>query len=163
MAARLFAVLVLARGLAWPGGEARALQAHEVLDDPALEARAREISAGLRCLVCQNQSIDDSDAQLARDLRTIVRERLVAGDSDEQVVGFVVARYGEYVLLNPPVRAQTLVLWGSPLILLAIGLLAILGLRRGQAAVAAPAPLSAEEQKRVEALLGDPPEGGAKP
>ena len=94
----------------------------EVLKDPALEARARIISQDLRCLVCQNQSIDDSNATLAKDLRVIVRERLTAGDSNEQVFAFVVSRYGNYVLLDPPLQANTILLWASPFLMLAIAL-----------------------------------------
>ena len=97
----------------------------EILPDPALEARAREISHDLRCMVCQNQSIDDFEAPLARDLRLLVRERLKAGDSDRQVVDFMVARYGEFVLLKPRVSWHTAILWGAPLTILIIGLFAI--------------------------------------
>ena len=103
----------------------------EILQDPALEARARVISQDLRCLVCQNQSIDDSNATLAKDLRMIVRERLTAGDSNEQVFGYVVSRYGNYVLLDPPFQADTFLLWASPFLILAIALgAALLYLRR---------------------------------
>jgi cytochrome c-type biogenesis protein CcmH len=103
----------------------------EVLPDPALEARARVISQDLRCLVCQNQSIDDSNAPLAKDLRVIVRERLTAGDSNEQVFGYVVSRYGNYVLLKPPLQADTFLLWASPFIILVIALsVALIYLRR---------------------------------
>jgi cytochrome c-type biogenesis protein CcmH len=102
-----------------------AVQVDEILPDPALEARAREISHDLRCMVCQNQSIDDSEAPLARDLRLLVRERLKAGDSDTQVVDFMVARYGEFVLLKPRMSWHTAILWGAPLTILMIGLFAI--------------------------------------
>jgi cytochrome c-type biogenesis protein CcmH len=102
-----------------------AVQVDEILPDPALEARAREISSELRCMVCQNQSIDDSEAPLARDLRLLVRERLKAGDSDSQVVDFMVARYGEFVLLKPRVSWHTAILWGAPLTILIAGLVAI--------------------------------------
>ena len=102
-----------------------AVQVDEILPDPALEARAREISSELRCMVCQNQSIDDSEAPLARDLRLLVRERLKAGDSDRQVVDFMVARYGEFVLLKPRVSWHTAILWGAPLTILIAGLFAI--------------------------------------
>lgn len=99
--------------------QAYAVQPDEILDDPVLEERARDISAGLRCLVCQNQSIDDSDADLARDLRIVVRERLVDGDSDEEVLDYVVARYGEFVLLKPTFSGHNLVLWlAAPLVFL---------------------------------------------
>jgi len=93
---------------------ALAVEPDEVLDDPVLEARAREISKNLRCVVCQNQSIDESNADLARDLRILVRERLVAGDSDQEVIDFVVARYGDFVLLNPPMKGITYALWFGP-------------------------------------------------
>ena len=102
-----------------------AVQVDEILPDPALEARARAISHDLRCMVCQNQSIDDSEAPLARDLRLLVRERLKAGDSDTQVVDYMVARYGEFVLLKPRMSWHTAILWGAPLTILIIGLFAI--------------------------------------
>ncbi len=102
-----------------------AVQVDEILPDPGLEARAREISHELRCMVCQNQSIDDSEAPLARDLRLLVRERLKVGDSDTQVVDFMVARYGEFVLLKPRVSWHTAILWGAPLAILIAGLLGI--------------------------------------
>jgi cytochrome c-type biogenesis protein CcmH len=125
----------------------------EMLDDPTLEARAREISGDLRCLVCQNQSIDDSDADLARDLRIIVRERLVAGDTDAQVMRYVVDRYGEFVLLNPVVAPHTLLLWiATPLVLLIGGIAVLIGVQRRRRTTAAAATvLSAEE----EAVLKD--------
>src|SRR5450631_4229575 len=102
-----------------------AVQVDEILPDPALEARAREISHELRCMVCQNQSIDDSEAPLARDLRLLVRERLKAGDSDAEVVDFMVARYGEFILLKPRMSWHTVILWGAPLTILIAGLLAL--------------------------------------
>ena len=102
-----------------------AVQVDEILPDPGLEARARAISHDLRCMVCQNQSIDDSEAPLARDLRLLVRERLKAGDTDMQVVDFMVARYGEFVLLRPRVNWHTAILWGAPLAILIVGLFAI--------------------------------------
>ena len=154
-AAVVFALMV---ALMWsPAG---AVMPDEVLADPVLEARARDISKNLRCLVCQNQSIDDSDAGLARDLRVIVRERLVAGDSDGEVIDFVVNRYGDFVLLNPPFKATTYVLWIGPVVIGALGLLAVVIFfrrRRVTAGGEAPAPLSEEEKKRLEALLEDPP------
>ncbi len=135
-------------------GPARAVLPDEVLADAGLEARARHISTGIRCLVCQNQSIDESDADLARDLRLLIRERLTAGDSDAAVVDFLVARYGEFVLLQPRLSAQTVLLWGAPIafVLLGAGLAFVVVRRRG-AAVAGSAPLTAEEMRRVEALL----------
>jgi len=135
-----------------------AVSPDEVLDDPVLEERAREISKGLRCLVCQNQSIDDSDAGLARDLRLLVRERLVAGDSDEEVVNYIVSRYGEFVLLRPPFKLGTLVLWLGPLFLVLIGLVSIvIFFRRNREAVdrkkATVLPLSDMEQRRLRKIL----------
>jgi cytochrome c-type biogenesis protein CcmH len=135
----------------WP---ATAVEPNEVLADPALEARAREISRGLRCVVCQNESIDESSADLAHDLRVLVRERLVAGDSDEQVVQYIVDRYGDFVLLRPPVKPETYLLWASPAILLLIAAAIIaIYLRRHRGGGMAPPPLTAEEQARVDALL----------
>lgn len=137
---------------------ALAVEPDEVLEDPVLEARAREISKGLRCLVCQNQSIDDSDAGLARDLRIIVRERLTAGDTDAQVVAFAVERYGDFVLLEPPFKATTWLLWGGPalvLILGGIGVAVFLRRRRATAAGTAPPPLTGAERARLDTLLGD--------
>ena len=133
-------------------GPAAAVQPDEQLSDPALESRAREISAELRCLVCQNQSIDDSDAPLARDLRLLVRDRLQAGDSDEQVLDFLVARYGEFVLLRPRLSIETVLLWGTPLIALGIGaLVAMLWLRRS-ARSGVPELLSPEEEAALERI-----------
>lgn len=128
----------------------------EMLTDPAQEHRARELSKDLRCLVCQNQSIDDSDADLAKDLRVIVRERIKAGDSDDLVRKFVVDRYGDYVLLKPPFKGTTLVLWVGPFVLFAGALAVVFGFyRRRKAAAEAPPPppLSSEEQRRLEKLL----------
>jgi cytochrome c-type biogenesis protein CcmH len=139
--------------LAFAIGPAAAVDPREQLQDPKLEARAREISAGLRCLVCQNQSIDDSDAGLARDLRLIVRQQLQKGASDQQVIDYVVARYGEFVLLNPRLRLNTLLLWLSPLLLLAGGgVLAARIVRRQPETREAP-PLTPEEQKELQSLL----------
>jgi cytochrome c-type biogenesis protein CcmH len=131
-----------------------AVQPDEVLKDPVLEARARAISAGLRCLVCQNQSIDDSDAPLARDLRLIVRERLSAGDSDAAVRDYVAARYGDFVLLKPPFGPATLLLWLTPLLVLA-GAAAFIWrkTRQGTIAAAEVAPLGTEERARLDRLL----------
>ena len=135
---------------------ARAVQPDEVLPNQALEQRARNISGGLRCLVCQNQSIDDSDAPLAKDLRILVRERLVAGDSDRAVVDFVVARYGDFVLLRPPMDARTIALWAAPFTILAAGLLFLWRRRRMNAAPAAATPaLTADEQRRLDELTRD--------
>ncbi len=145
-------VLLLTLLLAMP---AFAVDPDEVLADPALEARARAISADLRCLVCQNQSIDDSDADLARDLRLIVRERLVEGDTDAAVVRYIVDRYGEFVLLRPVVAPHTILLWAAAPVVLLIGGIAILvGLRRRRRA-AAEAPLTEEEAAALAEL--EPP------
>jgi cytochrome c-type biogenesis protein CcmH len=134
------------------GVPARAVQPDEVLKDAALERRARDISAGLRCLVCQNQSIDESDAPLAKDLRVLVRERLQAGASDRQVADFVVQRYGEFVLLKPTFGLHTILLWLGPLLVLFAGAAGLLfTLKRSRADT--PAPLSPEERAAVEALL----------
>jgi cytochrome c-type biogenesis protein CcmH len=134
-----------------------AVQPDEVLKDPAMEARAREISKELRCLVCQNQSIDDSNAPLARDLRVLVRERLVAGDDNTGVLGYITARYGDYVLLRPPFKASTYVLWIGPVIILLLGALgAALFLRGRNRAITAgdtEAPLTPEERARLDKLL----------
>lgn len=132
-------------------GTTFAVQPDEVLKDPAMEKRARDISAGLRCLVCQNQSIDDSDAQLAKDLRLLVRERLVAGDNDQQVRDYLVQRYGEFVLLRPTFRAQTILLWLTPAVVLVLGAFgAYMALRRRPQPAEA---LNDEERKALEALL----------
>ncbi len=154
----LFA-LVAAAGIGLAGVvPAGAVQPDEILADPALEARARGISAELRCLVCQNQSIDDSNAPLARDLRLLVRERLKANDTDEQVRDYIVERYGDFVLLKPPMNAETLLLWLTPVLVLlgAIWLVrrSALGRVPGGAKVeTADAPLSAQERARLEKLL----------
>jgi cytochrome c-type biogenesis protein CcmH len=131
-----------------------AVEPSEMLKDPALEARAREIGRALRCVVCQNQAIDDSNAEVAHDMRRAVRERLTAGDSDAQVIDFMVARYGDYVLLKPPFRAGTWLLWlGGPLVLLLAGGALLLAARRGRTVAPAPVPLSDEERARVDSLL----------
>lgn len=133
-------------------GSASGVEPDEILDDPALEARARELSAELRCMVCQNQSIDDSEAELARDLRVLVRERLQAGDSDEEVLSYIVSRYGEFVLLKPQLNAQNAVLWAAPiLIFLSGGLLVFLSLRRRS--VQRTTELSAEEEEELKKVL----------
>jgi len=122
----------------------------EMLRDPAQEARAEAIGQQLRCLVCQNESIEDSGADLARDLRKAVRQRVAAGESDQQVVAWMVARYGDFVRLKPPFIAQTLLLWGSPLLALAAAAVAVLATRHRR--VAAPAPLTDEERQRLAEL-----------
>jgi len=155
------AILVaLAIGLA--AATAGAVEPDEVLGDPLLESRAREVSKGLRCLVCQNQSIDDSDAELARDLRVLVRERLTAGDSNQQVIDYVVSRYGDFVLLAPPFKASTYALWLGPAVLVIAGVIAVVVFyrRRGAASVAAgaPPPLSEADKRRLAGLLEDDPQ-----
>lgn len=147
---RLWLLLALLAGLL-ATGPALAVSPDEMLDDPALEARARDISAGLRCLVCQNQSIDDSDAELARDLRLLVRERLVAGDSDADVEQYLVDRYGEYVLLNPRLNSHTVLLWAAAPALLGLGLVILLVARRRVGAPSAGG-LSPEEAAALAAL-----------
>jgi cytochrome c-type biogenesis protein CcmH len=150
---RLAAVLTLAL-LATP---ALAVDPDEILVDPALEQRARALSQGLRCLVCRNESIDDSDAPLAHDLRVLLRDRLVAGDSDVQAVDYIVARYGEFVLLNPTTKGANLILWGAgPAALLAGAWLAFSVTRR-RARAADVGELSAEDQARIKSLLEDTP------
>lgn len=134
-------------------GQAFAVRPDEILPDPKLESRARTIGKELRCLVCQNESIDESDADLAHDLRVLVRQRLVAGDSDEQVKQYIVARYGNYVLLKPPFDTETYLLWFGPLILLlgAAGTAAFY--LRHRRSTGEPPPLSADESQRLAALL----------
>lgn len=144
---RLLLILIL---LATP---LHAVQPNEMLADPGLEARARDISKGLRCLVCRNENIDDSNAGLARDLRLLVRERLSAGDSDDQVTAFVVARYGEYVLLQPKATGSNLLLWAAgPVMLLVAGWSAIVFLRRRRPGEAV---LNPDEEKRLAELLNE--------
>jgi cytochrome c-type biogenesis protein CcmH len=134
---------------------AKAVEPDEVLQDPALEVRARQISEGLRCLVCQNQSIDDSAAPLAKDLRLLVRERLKAGDSDQQIEDFVVSRYGEFVLLKPRFEPHTLLLWFATPAVLVIALLIVALAYRRRSAGAQLAPLSKTEERRLKRLLED--------
>ncbi len=141
-------------------GHAYALQPDEILKDPELERRARALSLELRCLVCQNQSIDDSDAPLARDLRVLVRERLVAGDSDAQVREFIVARYGDFVLLRPPFDGRTLLLWLTPLFVLVLAV--VLARRTFSQPVSisgAVDELSEEERRRLDEVLRSPQPG----
>jgi cytochrome c-type biogenesis protein CcmH len=122
-----------------------------MLKDPALEARARAISGGLRCLVCQNESIDESQADLARDIRLLVRQRLLAGDTDQQVRDYLVARYGQFILLRPPLEWQTVLLWGTPIIVLVLGGMAVFLMAR-RIPRGVPSPLSAEERSRLAEL-----------
>jgi len=142
--------LMLALGFA---SSALAVKPDEMLADPVLEARARTLSEGLRCMVCQNQSIDESDADLARDLRILVRQRLVAGDTDQQVMDYVVSRYGEFVLLKPRFDLRNALLWGTPVLLLLIGGIFIVLSARSRRPVSTA--LSADEQAALDKLLGD--------
>jgi cytochrome c-type biogenesis protein CcmH len=151
----LFAILLTLM----PASRVFAVQPDEIMADPAQEARARALSRELRCMVCQNQSIDDSDAPLARDLRLLVRERIAAGSTDQQVMDFLVARYGEFVLLKPPVESRTLILWLIPPLVLAGGGVALwLHHRRrksGSGDPDAPARLTPEEEAKLSALIAD--------
>jgi len=138
------------------GAPSWAVQPDEVLSDPALEARARAISKELRCMVCQNESIDDSEAPLAHDLRVLVRERLKAGDSNEQIIHFLVARYGEFVLLRPPLSWHTVALWGTPPAILLLGIVMIVIVERRRTAVpppTVPGNLTAAEEARLAEIL----------
>jgi cytochrome c-type biogenesis protein CcmH len=144
----LFLILALA-------SPARAVEPGEILGNPALESRARDISTGLRCLVCQNQSIDDSEASLARDLRRLVRERLQQGDSDDQVRAWLVARYGPYILLKPPFDTRTLLLWATPALCLLIGGAALIVALRRRAALPGSAPLDPAEAAAVERIVAE--------
>ena len=147
-------VLLVLAFLSFAAGASLAVQPDEVLSDAELEARARAISADIRCLVCQNQSIDDSDAPLARDLRLLVRERLVAGDSDGQVVDYLVDRYGEFVLLQPRFGLHTLVLWLGPFAILALAAFAALRWRRpAGTGNSGEATLSPDEARRLDDLM----------
>jgi cytochrome c-type biogenesis protein CcmH len=141
--------------LLFVAGIALAVEPGEMLKDPALEARARAISQEIRCLVCQNQSIDDSNADLAHDLRVIVRERLTAGDSDQQVKDYLTARYGDFVLLDPPVKTKTLILWTGPAVLLLLGA-AIIAVAARRRRVSPAPPLSEDERRRLAQLLDQP-------
>lgn len=151
---KIFASLALAVALAL-SGPAFAVQPDELLKDPKLESRARKLSEQLRCMVCQNQSIDDSDAPLARDLRVLVRERLRSGESDDAIMKYLADRYGDFILLSPPVKSHTLLLWGSPLLVLVLGGAGILMALRRRQQQAAPvvAALSDEEKAHLESLL----------
>ena len=147
---RLIAALALLAALALP---ALAVEPHERLADPALEARARTLSKGLRCMVCQNESIDESGADLARDVRVKLRERLTAGDTDEAAVRFIVDRYGKFVLLDPPIEPATYVLWFSPVVILGVAAGGILAAIRRRKDAATPPPLDPAEQARLAALM----------
>jgi cytochrome c-type biogenesis protein CcmH len=159
---KLIAISLVLLTTALAASAARAVQPDEIMSDPVKESRARDLSRELRCMVCQNQSIDDSEAPLARDLRLLVRERIAAGDSDAQVIDFLVARYGEFVLLKPRLERQTLLLWLLPPLALAGGGLAlwIHGRRRAKSAAAgdpSSSKLTAEEEARLERLMATEP------
>jgi len=151
---RRFATIALLAAL-WTPSAAFAVQPDEILPNPALESRARNLSQELRCMVCQNQSIDDSEAPLARDLRILVRERLTKGDSDKQVIDYLVARYGEFVLLKPRFELHTLLLWGVPPAVLIVGAIALVAAaRRKKLVTAGPeSALSGDEEQRISALM----------
>ena len=134
---------------------ARAVQPDEIMTDPRLEARARALSTELRCMVCQNESIDESNADLARDLRLLVRERLQAGDSDDQIRSFLVRRYGDFILLKPPFKLETWLLWGAPFLILLAGSGIIFVARRRQKSLAPATSLSEAERATLEAMLGE--------
>jgi len=150
--------LALLAALALGSAAALAVQPDEVMKDPALEARARALSEELRCLVCQNQSIDDSDAPLARDIRILIRQRIAEGESNDAVRTYLVSRYGDFILLKPPFKPETLLLWLSPALVLGAGLAAALFARRH--APRATPRLSAEEEARLAALTGGDTPGG---
>ena len=155
MRARLIALMVVLATPAW------GVEPNEMLDDPVLEARARALSQEIRCLVCQNEPIDSSNAPLARDLRILVRERLTSGDSDQEVKAYLVARYGDYVLLDPPMKLTTYLLWFGPALILLLGVAGvILFFARLRRAAPPAAPLSAEERARLERLLEEEEQGG---
>lgn len=153
-ASGVFGALLIALAFLLAPLPALAVDPSERLADPKLEQRARDLSANLRCMVCQNQSIDDSNAELARDLRLLVRERIVAGDSDEQVISYVVSRYGEFVLLNPRLSTKTLILWGAPAFLLVVGLGIAFAYARGRSRPE-PKRLSDDEEARLGKLLDE--------
>lgn len=144
----------------WLPVAALAVEPDEILTDPALEARAREVGKQLRCVVCQNQSIDDSNAELARDMRVLVRERILKGDSDREILDYMVSRYGDFVLLDPPFKGTTYVLWFGPAAIAVLGVAALAGFYRRRKATAGedlppdePPPLTEAEKKRLAKLL----------
>jgi cytochrome c-type biogenesis protein CcmH len=149
----IVATLALFLTLFFASLPAYAFNPNEVLSNPVLEARARGLTVQLRCMVCQNQSIDDSNAELARDLRVLVRERLTQGDSDEAVIDYVVSRYGEFVLLKPRFAVRTLALWGAPIVLILIGATAIFVFARRRVVVSEGQTLTADEEARIRDLL----------
>ena len=148
----LLALLIAVVAMPLPGA---AVEPNEILADKALEARARDISRNLRCLVCQNQSIDDSNSDLARDLRVLVRERLTAGETNDQVVAFITTRYGDFVLLRPPFKPITWLLWLGPAIVLLLGAVAVVVWFRRRAGHAEQSPLSDDEERALHSLLDD--------
>lgn len=155
--------LLLAAALTWLS-PAPAVEPGEMLSDPALEIRARAISREIRCMVCQNQSIDDSNADLARDLRLLVRERLLAGDGDEQVRRYLVERYGDFILLRPPIRPGTYALWFGPVAMLVLALVMIIVFfQRQKARTASVDDLMPAERRRVQALLTRQGDGDGSP
>ncbi|MFS8148625.1 cytochrome c-type biogenesis protein CcmH [Rhizobium sp. BR 249] len=145
--------LLLILALLLTAAPAFAVNPDEVLADPALEARARTLSAELRCMVCQNQSIDDSNAELAKDLRLLVRQRISDGDTDEAVLNYIVSRYGEFVLLKPRLNVKTVLLWGTPVLLVLAGGVSLLVFARRRAGRPTGSKLTAEEQARLSELL----------
>jgi len=152
----LAALLLAAASMAAP---AYAVRPDEMLPNPALEARARAVGEELRCLVCRNQSIEDSEADLAHDLRVLVRQRIKAGDSDDQVVAYVRSRYGDFVLLKPPLEVGTLLLWGGPGLVLLLGAVALVRFYRRRPLETAAAPLSEKERRQLTAVLREGGEG----
>jgi cytochrome c-type biogenesis protein CcmH len=156
---RLAAWFLLIAAIVLAAAPAHAVRPDEVLADPVLEARARDIGRELRCLVCRNQSIDDSDADLAHDLRVLVRERLQAGDTDAQVVAYIRSRYGDFVLLRPPLALGTVLLWAGPALILLLGAFSVIRFYRTRArdpgTEANAAALNPEEQRRLDAVLGE--------
>jgi cytochrome c-type biogenesis protein CcmH len=154
---RLLLALAVLTTLGLAAAPVTAVEPDEVLDDPVLEARARDLSRILRCPVCQNESIDSSNAGLARDLRILVRERLVAGDSDQQALDFLVARYGDYILLQPPLKPRTYLLWFGPVIILLLGLGVVFRLWTRRRPAQAPSSLTPEERTRLDRLMDPAP------
>lgn len=151
---RMVAIALMLAAIA--SSKSLAVQPGEMLKDPKLEARARELSRELRCMVCQNQSIDESEAPLARDLRLLVRERLTEGDTDQQVLDFLVARYGEFVLLKPPLESRTIILWALPPVALLAGAIGLFfAVRRRRIGQPEPATLSTEERRRLSTLVDE--------
>lgn len=156
-------LLILALSL-MPLTAALAVEPDEVLSNPTLEARAREVSRELRCVVCQNQDIDSSNAGIARDMRILVREQIVAGASNGEILDFMVARYGNYVLLRPPFNAQTYALWFAPLVLILVaGGVGIAVMRQARRKTARPVDLTAEEEAAVQAVLDTSPKSESTP